>query len=814
MIVVNRSVLPQVHHALGEENLDVDPRFAPAMNDFHLLPGSPAVGRGPNGLDMGAWVPGGASIHGEPTPITWRTDARLDVAGPGIVAYKFSLDGGSFGVEFPVDTPVLLTGLSEGSHVVRAIGKNSAGLWQNETNAVESRTWSVDPAYAAILIHEVLADNRGVLDHEGTFPDYIELWNNGPSTVDLAGLQMSDEASTSDTFTFPPGTTIAPDGYLVLYAGDPDGTSGIHLGFSLDNDGDGVFLFDASVQGSGLLDSISFGMQAPGASIGRLQPGLEWSLNMATPGAANQRAGTGNPAGLKLNEWLANNQLVFEDDFLEIYNPDPLPVELSGFFLTDDLAGVPTKHIIAPLSFIPGGGFVSFVSREGSGMRANHLDFNLSRLLDDLALLDAGTNVIDTVYYGAQGEDVSEGRITDGAPLFARFTLPTPGFSNTSTLSNEVALINGLRVTELMYHPAGDEDAEFIEIQNVGTQSVDLAGIVLEGGVDFEFSSGTLLPGAYTVLVLDPVAFQARYGTGIPLGGTYTRKLGNAGDHLRLEISSLNAGILDFNYLDTWYPATDGAGSSLAIVDASLPRTDWDLSPSWSASGLVGGTPGFDNAFYIDAGIALNISLPEVPDIDGVVNYGNMAPGSVVLAWSQDTGPAPVSFSVTNVPDTSVQFALPGAHVLKLSASFSGIQVSDTVAVNVYDNYGSWTGRVFTAGASLAEMQDDPDHDLLSNLEEFFHGTDPNVGSVLPPIRWSLEGGHLVFRYNRRSFTDTNLLMRAAVSANLVHWEPSPIEVEKTLLSDNGTLQEWMVRDLSPVQVGFRRYLRLLLHGN
>ena len=34
------------------------------------------------------------------------------------------------------------------------------------------------------------------------------------------------------------------------------------------------------------------------------------------------------------------------------------------------------------------------------------------------------------------------------------------------------------------------------------------------------------------------------------------------------------------------------------------------------------------------------------------------------------------------------------------------------------------------------------------------------------------------------------------------------------LLSDDGTLQEWMVRDLNPVQAAFRRYLRLLLHGN
>ena len=95
-------------------------------------------------------------------------------------------------------------------------------------------------------------------------------------------------------------------------------------------------MFDSLDQGGVLLDSVVFGIQVPDVSIGRLQPGLEWSLNVVTPGAANQRAATGNPAGLKLNEWLANNQLVFEDDFLEIYNPDPLPVALSGFFLTDD----------------------------------------------------------------------------------------------------------------------------------------------------------------------------------------------------------------------------------------------------------------------------------------------------------------------------------------------------------------------------------------------------------------------------------------------------------------------------------------------
>jgi len=46
-------------------------------------------------------------------------------------------------------------------------------------------------------------------------------------------------------------------------------------------------------------------------------------------------ARTGDARTLKINEWLANGVTPFPDDFIELFNPDPLPVALGDLFLTE-----------------------------------------------------------------------------------------------------------------------------------------------------------------------------------------------------------------------------------------------------------------------------------------------------------------------------------------------------------------------------------------------------------------------------------------------------------------------------------------------
>ena len=64
--------------------------------DAHLLPGSPAIGSGPNGSDMGIYGTDDAINSGEPASPTSRTNAQLWVAGLDLGGYKYRLVGTGF----------------------------------------------------------------------------------------------------------------------------------------------------------------------------------------------------------------------------------------------------------------------------------------------------------------------------------------------------------------------------------------------------------------------------------------------------------------------------------------------------------------------------------------------------------------------------------------------------------------------------------------------------------------------------------------------------------------------------------------------
>jgi hypothetical protein len=181
--------------------------------------------------------------------------------------------------------------------------------------------------------------------------------------------------------------------------------------------------------------------------------------------------------------------------------------------------------------------------------------------------------------------------------------------TDTITVTSTVAspIVDFLRISELMYHPAdpspselaaGFVDAdefEFIELVNVSpTQTLNLAGVTLSDAVSFTFGNVTLLPGARMVLAVDPAAFAQRYGASIPVAGQFTGQLNNSGEHLVLA-DSRGATILDFTYDDTgagWHPTTDGDGYSLVILDELGPTANWNNGPSWRPSSSIGGSPG------------------------------------------------------------------------------------------------------------------------------------------------------------------------------------------------------------------------------
>jgi len=146
-----------------------------------------------------------------------------------------------------------------------------------------------------------------------------------------------------------------------------------------------------------------------------------------------------------------------------------------------------------------------------------------------------------------------------------------------------------LRITEIMYHPQetgdpNDPNEEFIELSNIGPETISLNLVTFTNGIDFSFPDINLAAGQAIVIVKDQQAFAARYGTDINIAGQYAGRLANDGERIRLE-DAVGQSILDFEYSDDWHRTTDGRGDSLTIIDAANPDPhSWSQKQSWQAT--------------------------------------------------------------------------------------------------------------------------------------------------------------------------------------------------------------------------------------
>ncbi len=155
-----------------------------------------------------------------------------------------------------------------------------------------------------------------------------------------------------------------------------------------------------------------------------------------------------------------------------------------------------------------------------------------------------------------------------------------------------------LRISEIMYHPADtgdptDPNTEFIELTNVGTETINVNLVRFTNGIDFTFPDVDLAPGACCLVVKDIAAFEARYGSDLPVAGQYCGSLANDGERIEL-VDAIGRIIHDFKYQDDWYETTDGGGCSLTIVaPAPSDRAAWSQEDAWGPSTRTGGSPGF-----------------------------------------------------------------------------------------------------------------------------------------------------------------------------------------------------------------------------
>jgi len=99
-----------------------------------------------------------------------------------------------------------------------------------------------------LVINELMADNTGsARDQDGDDDDWIEIYNSGDSAVNIGGMYLTDNQTAANGWRVPDNnpaaTTIAPKGFLLIWADDETNEGTLHAGFKLGSDGENIRFF-------------------------------------------------------------------------------------------------------------------------------------------------------------------------------------------------------------------------------------------------------------------------------------------------------------------------------------------------------------------------------------------------------------------------------------------------------------------------------------------------------------------------------------------------------------------------------------------
>jgi hypothetical protein len=216
-----------------------------------------------------------------------------------------------------------------------------------------------------------------------------------------------------------------------------------------------------------------------------------------------------------------------------------------------------------------------------------------------------------------------------------------------------------LMVTEVHFNPASpnaeellvnpsfrNEDFEFVEIRNLASHAVELAGLRFVDGIRYDFPSNASLvmePGSYLVLVKNAQAFAARYAeVQSPLVGGYDGNLSNGGEVLALQ-SAGGEVLHELAFDDDWYAGADGEGYSLVLKDEGVLPPIGSSMEVWRESSVLNGSPG-----AIDPGL-VQLRIAAIQSLNG----------SVVIEWLGAAG-------VTYVVEYTASLENPNWQMLRL----------------------------------------------------------------------------------------------------------------------------------------------------
>jgi hypothetical protein len=255
---------------------------------------------------------------------------------------------------------------------------------------------------------------------------------------------LTDDYSNLTRWAFPAGITVGPGQFRIVWLdGQPAQSTGteLHTSFRIPALAGSLALVFPLDDEPTVLDFINYQTVGPDRSTGFFpdgEAGPRQTLLIPTPGQVNDDSAL--PLIVHINEWMAANSGAVADpadgdfdDWFELYNPSEVAVDLGGYSLTDNLAG--GRWTIPDGTIIPARGFLLVwadeeIEQNTPGSGDLHAPFRLSRDGEVIGLFAPNGTLVDTVTFGAQTDNVSQGRWPDGEDDFHFMEIPTPGAAN------------------------------------------------------------------------------------------------------------------------------------------------------------------------------------------------------------------------------------------------------------------------------------------------------------------------------------------------------------------------------------------------
>jgi hypothetical protein len=266
-----------------------------------------------------------------------RVAASADIAGDPPAFNASAGPAGealSAGADLTEQKSLLVAGtnvLAVQVHNATLSGSSDCFIGVSLQGVLEPANTGGDPR-ARVVVNEVLANSDA-----SPATNWLELYNPGPTAVDLGNVYLSDDRFHLLQYKMPSGSKLQPGEFRAIHQGTPpDG-----FPFALDFSGDTIYVTAATAGPqpgpSRVLDAFRYGNMEPDATFGRFPDGSDYLGRLLAPTFAEANS-QHLVRDIVINEIMYQHAL--RDDryeYVELYNRGTTMVSLAGWFLTDGI---------------------------------------------------------------------------------------------------------------------------------------------------------------------------------------------------------------------------------------------------------------------------------------------------------------------------------------------------------------------------------------------------------------------------------------------------------------------------------------------